>query len=178
MSQYLPEVAWSTIANNVSLGPSSYRYYVTTNPLDPNEPGASTMTMVVGDWFIDFAGYPFIIEDIDGNTITVYDILERGDGVVSLYGPYADRLGYVYRPLNNAFLLSQAQLRKLDRSAADVIQNIEKSILLSGNILASSVTYTSIAPIVGNNVQDALDSVASQLGTTSTTGFIKFTYTV
>ena len=106
------------------------------------------------------------------------DILERGDGTTSAYGPYANQLGYVYRPLNNAFLLSQAQLRKLDRSAADVIQNIEKSILLSGNILASSVTYTPTAPIVGNNVQDALDSVASQLGTTSTTGFIKFTYTV
>ena len=175
---YLPEVAWSTLAGNVSLGLTTYRYYITVNPLDPNEAGASTMSMAINDWFIDFAGYPFIIEDIDGSTITVYDILERGDGTTSAYGPYANQLGYVYRPLNNAFLLSQAQLRKLDRSAADVIQNIEKSILLSGNILASNVTYTSTAPIVGNNVQDALDSVASQLGTTSTTGFIKFTYTV
>ena len=175
---YLPVVAWSTIASNVSLGLTTYRYYITVNPLDPNEAGASTMSMAVNDWFIDFAGYPFIIEDIDGSTITVYDILERGDGTTSAFGPYANQLGYIYRPLNNAFLLSQAQLRKLDRSAADVIQNIEKSILLSGNILASSVTYTSIAPIVGNNVQDALDNVASQLETISTTGFIKFTYTV
>ena len=175
---YLPEVAWSTIASNVSLGLTSYRYYITVNPLDPNEAGAATMSMAINDWFIDFAGYPFLIEEINGSILTVYDILERGDGVVSAYGPYANKLGYVYRPLNNAFLLSQAQLRKLDRSAADVIQNIEKSILLSGNILASSVTYTPTAPIVGNNVQDALDSVASQLGTTSTTGFIKFTYTV
>ena len=178
MSQYLPEVAWSTLASNVRLGLTSYRYLLDVNYLDPNEPGATTMTMAINDWFIDFAGYPFIIEDIDGSTITVYDILERGDGTTSAYGPYANQLGYVYRPLNNAFLLSQAQLRKLDRSAADVIQNIEKSILLSGNILASSVTYTPTAPIVGNNVQDALDSVASQLGTISTTGFIKFTYTV
>ena len=178
MSQYLPTVAWSTIASNVTLGASAYRYYITVNPLDPNEPGASPMTVAVNDWFIDFAGYPFLIEEVNGSVLTVYDILERGDGVVSAYAPYANQLGYVYRPLNNAFLLSQAQLRKLDRSAADVIQNIEKSILLSGNILASSVTYTPTAPIVGNNVQDALDNVASQLETISTTGFIKFTYTV
>ena len=178
MSQYLPDIAWSTVASNVSIGSSTYRYYITVNPLDPNEPGASTMAMAINDYFIDYAGYPYLIESINSNIIEVYDILERGDGINSLYGPYNNQLGYVYRPLNNAFLLSQAQLRKLDRSAADVIQNIEKSILLSGNILASSVTYTPTAPIVGNNVQDALDSVASQLGTTSTTGFIKFTYTV
>src|SRR5574344_1305420 len=129
MSQYLPEVAWSTLASNVSLGPSSYRYYVTTNPLDPNEPGASTMTMIVGDWLIDYAGYPFLIEGILGSVITVYDILERGDGITSAYGPYADKLGFVYRPKNGAFLLTQAQLRKLDASAIDIITPIEKGIL-------------------------------------------------
>ena len=48
---------------------------------------------------------------------------------MSAYGPYANKLGYVYRPLNNAFLLSQAQLRKLDKSAADIIQPIEKGIV-------------------------------------------------
>lgn len=114
---YLPVVAWSTIASNVSLEPSSYRYYVTTNPLDPNEPGASTMTMVVGDWFIAYIGYPFLIEDILGSVMTVYDILERGDGVTSAYRTYADKVGFVYRSKNGAFLLTRSQLRKLDASA-------------------------------------------------------------
>lgn len=117
MSQYLPVVAWSTIASNVTLGASAYRHYITVNPLDPNEHGASTMTMVVGDWFLDYAGYPFLIEDILGSVITVYDILERGDGITSAYRPYADKVGSVYRPKNGAFLLTQAQLRKLDASA-------------------------------------------------------------
>ena len=129
MSQYLPEVAWSTIASNVTLGASAYRYYITVNPLDPNEPGASPMTVAINDWFIDFAGYPFLIEEVNGSVLTVYDILERGDGVVSAYAPYANKLGYVYRPLNGAIILTQAQLRKLDESAKDVIQPIEKGIL-------------------------------------------------
>jgi hypothetical protein len=128
MSQYLPEVAWSTIASNVTLGASAYRYNITVNPLDPNEPGASPMTVAINDWFIDFAGYPFLIENVAGSVLTVYDILERGDGVVSAYAPYANKLGYVYRPLNGAIILTQAQLRKLDASAADIIQPIEKGI--------------------------------------------------
>ena len=67
MSQYLPEVAWSTIASNVTLGASAYRYYITVNPLDPNEAGASTMAMAINDYFIDYAGYPYLIEGINSN---------------------------------------------------------------------------------------------------------------
>ena len=132
MSQYLPDIAWSTIASSVSIGRRTYRYYVTVNPLDPNEPGASTMAMAINDWFIDFAGYPFLIEEVNGSVLTVYDILERGDGVVSAYAPYANQLGYVYRPLNGAIILTQAQLRKLDPSAADIINPIEKGIIWKG----------------------------------------------
>lgn len=129
MSQYLPDIAWSTIASNVSIGSSTYRYYVTVNPLDPNEPGASTMAMAINDYFIDYANYPYLIEGIASNVIEVYDILERGDGVTSLYGPYNNQLGYVYRPLNGAIILTQAQLRKLDASAPDIINPIEKGII-------------------------------------------------
>ena len=128
---YLPEVAWSTIASNVSLGLTTYRYYITVNPLDPNEAGASTMSMAINDWFIDFAGYPFLIEEINGSILTVYDILERGNGTTSAYGPYANKLGYVYRPLNGAIILTQAQLRKLDQSASDIINPIEKGVAWS-----------------------------------------------
>lgn len=126
---YLPEVSWSTIANNVTVSATAYRYYVTINPLDPNEPGSSPMIVAVNDWFIDFAGYPFLIENVSGYTITVYDINERGNGLNSAYGPYANELGYVYRSKNGAFLLTQAQLRKLDSSASDIINPIEKGII-------------------------------------------------
>ena len=129
MSLYLPDVAWSTLASNVTLGQSTYTYYVDILYLDPNEPGASNQTMTIGDWFIDYTGYPFLINDIIGSTIKVYDINERGNGITSSYGPYANRVGFIYRPKNGAFLLTQAQLRKLDASAADVIQCIEKGVL-------------------------------------------------
>jgi len=128
-SAYFPEVAWSTLATNVMVGSTTYRYKLTVNYLDPNEPGAISMVMAVGDWFIDYAGFPFIIEEIVGNQITVYDINERGDGVISAYGPYPDKIGYVYRPKNGAIILTQAQLRKLDVSASDIIYPIEKGII-------------------------------------------------
>ena len=126
---YLPTIAWSTIASNVSLGPTAYRYYITVGYLDPNEPGAVAQSMAIGDYFIDYAGYPFQIEGIDGNEVLLYDLVERGDGVSSAYGPYANKLGYIYRPLNGAIILTQAQLRKLDMSAPDIINPIEKGII-------------------------------------------------
>ena len=43
------------------------------------------MSMAVNDWFIDFAGYPFLIEEVNGSILTVYDILERGDGITSAH---------------------------------------------------------------------------------------------
>ncbi len=129
MSEYFADISWSTLANNVQLSNQPYRYIFTVNPLDPNEPGAGNMQMSVGDWFIDFSGYPFLIENINGTTITVYDINERGNSNTSAYGPYNGQIGYIYRPKYNAFLLTQAQLRKLDKSAPDVIQNMEKIVL-------------------------------------------------
>ena len=150
---YFPEVAWSTIANNVQLGSQAYYYYITVNPLDPNEPGASTTTMLVDDWFIDYSGYPFQIKtlNIDGNAnrIEVYDVNERGDGILSAYAPYNGRLGYIYRPLNGAFLLTQAQLRKLDTSATDIIIPIEKGVAWSyrGVEVSTSVDEFSMANV-------------------------------
>ena len=129
MSTYFADVAWSTKAGNVRLADLPYYYYMDVNPLDPNEPGSYPITVDVGDWFLDYAGYPFLIEEVNGNTLKVYDINERGNGTTSAYGPYNNMTGYVYRPKHNAFLLSQAQLRKLDPSAKDVISNIEKGII-------------------------------------------------
>lgn len=182
---YIPEVAWSTIASNVTLGASAYRYYITVNPLDPNEAGASTMTMAVDDWFIDFAGYPFLIEEVNGSILTVYDILERGDGVVSAYAPYANKLGYVYRPLNGAIILTQAQLRKLDTSAVDIIYPIEKGIvwgyrglqLSDGTVALTNVTKLELVglSLTNNNTPgwqggSELTLTASLIGLSDVTG--------
>ena len=191
MSQYLQIVAWSTIASNVTLGASAYRYYITVNPLDPNEAGASPMTVAIDDWFIDFAGYPFLIEEVNGSVLTVYDILERGDGVVSAYAPYANKLGYVYRPLNGAFLLTQAQLRKLDSSATDIINPIEKGVtwkyrgikLDDGITIKENITEIALEGFTitdnteegwqgGNKILLINDSKSSNVG------FLKFTYFV
>lgn len=124
-----PTVSWSTLASNVRLASGLYRYSFEVNPLDPNEPGAFPTILEIGDWFIDYTGYPFLIEEVVNNTITVYDVSERGNGITSAYGPYNNMIGYIYRPLEGAFILTQAQLRKLDPSAIDIIQNIEKGIL-------------------------------------------------
>jgi hypothetical protein len=158
MSQYLPEVAWSTIASNVTLGASAYRYYITVNPLDPNEPGASPMTVAINDWFIDFAGYPFLIEEVNGSVLTVYDILERGDGVISAYAPYANKLGYVYRPLNGAIILTQAQLRKLDSSAADIITPIEKGIIWKYRGIEIDALYGD-SEVIETIAQESVDNI-------------------
>lgn len=124
-----PVVSWSTLASNVRLASGLYRYSFEVNPLDPNEPGSFPTILEVGDWFIDYTGYPFLIEEVNNNTITVYDVSERGNGITNAYGPYNNKIGYIYRPLEGAFILTQAQLRKLDPSAIDIIQNIEKGIL-------------------------------------------------
>ncbi len=156
MSQYLPEVAWSTYARNVLLGNTPYRYKLTVNYLDPNESGANTMEMQVGDWFIDNAGYPFLIEEINGAQLTVYDVNERGDGVTSAYGPYPDKIGYVYRPKNGAFMLTQAQLRKLDPSASDIIIPIEKGIVWKYrglNIIGDTFDLQNVTKLVLENIQ-------------------------
>lgn len=131
---YLPDIAWSTRVEDVELAPTPYHFYCTVNPLDPNDPGFGEIE--IGYILLDFNGYPFEVvgfgdddDDDDEYRIEVYDINERGDGTNSAYAPYPDREAYIYEPKNSGVILSQAQLRKLDRSAADVIEPIEKGVL-------------------------------------------------
>ena len=131
---YLPDIAWSTRVEDVELAPTPYHFYCTVNPLDPNDPGFGEIE--IGYILLDFNGYTFEVvgfgdddDDDDEYRIEVYDINERGDGTNSAYAPYPDRQAYIYEPKNSGVILSQAQLRKLDRSAADVIEPIEKGVL-------------------------------------------------
>ena len=123
---YLPDIAWSTRVQDVELSSTPYQFFCTVNPLDPNDAGFGSLA--VGYILLDFAGYPFEIVGVDGYRVEVYDINERGDGSTSAFSPYPDKLAYIYQPKNDALILSQAQLRKLDRSAADVIEPIEKGV--------------------------------------------------
>lgn len=148
MSQYLPEVAWRTLVSNVRFIhdgtkiSTDYRYYVDVFPLNINDPGANgaTIDIQIDDWLIDYAGYPFLIEDVvetgdlvSGNpfVLKVYDVNERswGNEDFGLIGPYEGKDAFIYRTKNGAFLLTQAQLRYLDTSAKDVIQPVEKAVI-------------------------------------------------
>jgi len=141
MSDYLPEVAWTVrVTSSEYYNPvawskpptTSFYYIVTVEPIDYNDPGVETCA--IGDYLIDFAGYVFEVTEIISATAPfqykVYDVNERE--LAENYGnagPYVGRVGYIYRPKNGAIILTQAQLRKLDSSAADIIQPIEKGII-------------------------------------------------
>ncbi len=125
---YLPDISWRTLASSV-LSHSPYRFKVTVSPLDINEPGARGV-VDTDCWFIDYLGYPFKVESVTGNVLVVYDVNERG-WASSYKGPVANRVGYVYKPKDGAFMLTQAQLRYLDPSAEDRVRGIENSVLWS-----------------------------------------------
>lgn len=124
---WLADVSWSTIAKNVQYVETG-TYDVTVTAINPNEPGAGSEEKKVGDYLIDYSGYVFRIvgTGVDGNSqrIRVEDVLER-----EFQGPYADLTAVIYRTKYNAIVLSQAQLRRLDDSAPDKINPIEKAIL-------------------------------------------------
>ncbi len=139
MADYFPDVAWSTISRNVvpyRTGGTVFvlnTYVIDIYPINANEPGASTMEVAVNDYFIDYLGYPYTILNVATvstyKQIRVYDINERSISESINYGPYPNQIGYVYRPINGAVILSQAQLLNLDSQARDRINNIEKGII-------------------------------------------------
>ncbi len=124
---WLADVSWSTIAEDVQYVETG-TYDVTVTAINPNEPGAGSEEKTIGDYLIDYSGYVFRIvgTGIDGNSqrIRVEDVIER-----EFQGPYADLTAIIYRTKYNAIVLSQAQLRRLDDSAPDKINPIEKAIL-------------------------------------------------
>jgi hypothetical protein len=130
MSQYFPDVAWRTVVRNVTLTSTPHYYEVDVFPINPNEPGANPMLLAEGYYLIDNGGYPFLITNVNITTITVYDINERTWGT-STIGPRNNLDGYIYESKNGAFVLTQAQLRYLDKSAPDIINPIEKGVLWS-----------------------------------------------
>ena len=157
MSEYFPEVAWRTIVDNVTVTATPYYYTVDVFPLDSNEPGADPLDIAVGYWLIDNGGYTYLITDISGSTITVYDINERSWGD-SYIGPLEDLPGYVYKTKNGAFLLSQSQLRFLDKSAPDILYPIEKGIIWKYRGIEINALYGD-GEAVETITEDSIDNI-------------------
>lgn len=190
MSEYFPDIAWRTILTNVTLTATDYHYDVTVSPEDPNEPGADPITVDTDCWVIDYAGYTYQITAINGNILTIYDINERSWGG-NFLGPTPNMEAYVYKPKNGAFLLTQAQLRYLDKSAPDKIYPVEKGIswkyrgikLDDGITIKENITEIALEGFTitdnteegwqgGNKILLINDSKSSNVG------FLKFTYFV
>jgi hypothetical protein len=157
MSEYFPEVAWRTIVDNVTVTATPYYYTVDVFPLDSNEPGADPLDIAIGYWLIDNGGYTYLITDISGSTITVYDINERSWGD-SYIGPLEDLPGYVYKTKNGAFLLSQSQLRFLDKSAPDILYPIEKGIIWKYRGIEINALYGD-GEAVETITEDSIDNI-------------------
>jgi len=195
MADYFPDVSWSTIASNVipyRTGGTVFvlnTYLIDIYPIDSNEPGASTMEVAVNDYFIDYLGYPYTVLNVATvstyKQIRVYDINERSISESINYGPYTNQIGYVYRPINGAVVLSQAQLLNLDAQARDRINNIEKGVIWEnrGISLYDGSQYNNISLIeLGNNLSTTASSedpwnggLAYKLGvnvTGTTNGFL------
>jgi len=157
MSEYFPEVAWRTIVDNVTVTATPYYYTVDVFPLDSNEPGADPLDIAIGYWLIDNGGYTYLITNVFGSTITVYDINERSWGD-SYIGPLEDLPGYVYKTKNGAFLLSQAQLRFLDKSAPDILYPIEKGIIWKSRGIEINALYGD-GEAVETIAEDSIDNI-------------------
>jgi hypothetical protein len=174
---YFSEIAWGTLTKNVipyySVGVFQLNTYtIEVYPIDINEPGASSLSCDVNDYFIDFLGYPWRVLAItsisSGLRLRVYDINERSASQYVNYGPYPNKIGYVYKPTKNGIILSQAQLLKLDSQARDRINNFEKGVLWESrgvSVYDNSDTYNQITRLqLGNNLSLASSSEDSWYG--------------
>ena len=60
---YFPEISWGTLTKNVipyyAVGVFQLNTYtIEVKPIDINEPGASSLDCAIGDYFLDYLGYP------------------------------------------------------------------------------------------------------------------------
>ena len=127
MNEFFPDIAWRTILKEVKITAEDYYYTAKVSPEDPNEPGADPITVNTDCWIIDYAGYTYQITAISDNILTLYDVNKKKWGE-NFIGPTPNMEAYVYLPKNGAFLLTQAQLRYLDKSATDKIYPVEKGV--------------------------------------------------
>lgn len=125
---YLPQIAWSTLVNDVVLlSPTTYR--VTISPLDINEPGATVASVAIGYYLEDYVGYKYTIIAINvggnPNNITVNDDFGVG------FGPQSGQIAYIYKSVGDgkAPYIAPIPYSRLDETALDYSRAIELDIL-------------------------------------------------
>ena len=126
MSVSTPEVCWEAKITNTTPHQTNYNYVCKVSAINPNDPGYAQL--VIGYYIVDFIGHVFEIKELnidgDAKTVRCYDLIEDDYS----YGPYNDRIAYVFNPAGNTALLTQAKLDRLDKSAEDFIQKVNKAI--------------------------------------------------
>jgi len=153
----LPDISWEVTVREVAVHSTPFNYTCKVEAENPNNPGYNQLS--IGYYLIDFAGNVFEVMEIinaSTNEIRVYDVYERSIGV----GPYVNRTGYIYEAKNDAIILTQAQLRRLDESAPDNIQPVEKGIIWAnrGVDLDGTINTTKI------NTSNGIESTIGDVG--------------
>jgi len=119
MAIKIPNISWEAIISNTSVvSGEDYRYNCILQPININDPGYGELE--VGYYIVDYIGHIFEIEEISGYEVKVHDLLKDSQ----FTGPYNDKNGYVYGSLQEAALLAQAKLNRLDQSAEDFVRSL------------------------------------------------------
>ena len=140
---YLPQIAWSTIINDV-VYVSSRTYRITIFHIDVNEIGSPTID--VGYYLKDYVGYTYSIIEInvdgDNSHINVYDDFNVG------YGPQSGQIAFIYKSVadGDAPYLAPIRHKKLDESALDYTRSIELDVIWKhrGFSFGSNLNITNI----------------------------------
>jgi hypothetical protein len=126
IADYSPEVAWSSIAGNGAFSIPAYHYVCDLAQDVLTDPGSGEV--LAGYYFVDNGGSIYeIVEVISPSgpiTVKLYDITESDESNIPSSG-----LGFTYKPTKNAIGISQAQYFRMDQTARDNANNIEKGLL-------------------------------------------------
>ena len=151
-TKYLNKVAWRTYFKGVSI--NSYetsengaKWDVTVYPIDDNDKGANPMILNTSLFIVDNAGHMFSISAInvgsDPYRITVSDDFKCG------FAPVMGYEGYVYESAYKGYapFISPVLINRLDKSAMDYINKLEKSILWQNDPNARRIPFTDIEQV-------------------------------
>lgn len=125
-TDYLPEIAWSTIVNNVVMI-NSTTYEITISAEDVNEAGSGLLE--VGFYLKDFIGHTYSITAI--NVGDNPQVIQVTDDFVMGYGPQTGQYAYIYKSVGEGLspYIAPIKYGKLDNSALDTSRAVELDII-------------------------------------------------
>lgn len=133
-TEYLPEVAWRTICNDVYLlteqvGSTPATYRLNVYPIDVNDLGALPTMLEEGFYLKDYVGHTYTIIQVNTLTIDVLDDFLCGEG------PQSGQNAIIYQSVDSGRspYLAPIYYRHLDRRALDYSRRFELDILWRGN---------------------------------------------